>query len=120
MDFGTNNPTVCLWVAVDHDDNYYVIDEHYESRQTVEYHAGRILSKTGNRVIQSTWGDPSATQWIKEFSERGIYVSKANKEKGTASGKWVGYGINMLSEKLRPVPGKIVDIVGLRDRDWET
>lgn len=116
MDFGTNNPTVCLWIAVDEDENYYVFDEHHEGSQTIEYHAGRVISKTGNRLISGTFGDPSAAQWIKEFATRGVYITPANKESGTATGKWVNMGINMIQEKLKVMPGKIVDKVGLSGR----
>lgn len=34
MDFGSNNPTVCVWVALDDDDNMWIYDEHYEQAET--------------------------------------------------------------------------------------
>ena len=42
IDPGLNNPLSAHWYAVDYDGNIYVIAEIYETRQTVEYHAGRI------------------------------------------------------------------------------
>jgi len=42
IDPGLNNPLSCHWYAVDGDGNVYVIAEHYERGQTVDYHAGVI------------------------------------------------------------------------------
>ncbi len=117
MDFGSTNPTVCLWIAVDHDENFYIYDEYYESEKTVDYHSGVIVSKTGTQKISGTYGDPSAAQWITEFGQRGVYVTRANKEKGTATGKWVILGINKIQEKLKVQPGRFVDVVGLDGRE---
>ena len=106
LDFGSTNPTVCLWIAVDNDDNYYIIDEHYQSNQTIDFHAGVInANKYSSRVSQS-WGDPSGAQYITEFAQRGIYITAANKEIGTGFNSWVRFGIEKVAEKLKVVPGK--------------
>lgn len=42
IDPGLNNPLSAHWYAVDYDGNIYVIEESYEPRQTVEYHAEKI------------------------------------------------------------------------------
>lgn len=42
IDPGLHNPLSCHWYAVDYDGNIYVIAEHYEAEQTIEYHANRI------------------------------------------------------------------------------
>lgn len=42
IDPGLNNPTSCHWYAVDGDGNVFVVAEHYESGQTVGYHASKI------------------------------------------------------------------------------
>ena len=42
IDPGLNNPLSAHWYAVDYDNNIYVIAEHYETKQTVEYHANKI------------------------------------------------------------------------------
>jgi hypothetical protein len=104
FDFGSTNPTVCLWIAVDQDENWYIYDEHYQTGQTIDYHAGVVNSKTrGN--IQATYGDPSGAQWISEFASRGIYITPATKEIGTNFNSWVRFGIEKVSEKLKVVPG---------------
>lgn len=97
---------MCLWIGVDEDDNWFVIDEHYESGQTIDYHSGVINSKSQGIPIVATYGDPSGAQWIKEFAQRGIYITPANKEVGTNFNSWVRFGIEKVSEKLKTVPGK--------------
>ncbi len=42
IDPGLNNPLSAHWYAVDYDNNIYVIAEHYETNQTVDYHANKI------------------------------------------------------------------------------
>ncbi|MEG1923872.1 MAG: terminase family protein [Clostridia bacterium] len=44
IDPGLNNPLSCHWYAVDYDGNVFVIAEHYEAKQSLEYHANRIKS----------------------------------------------------------------------------
>lgn len=107
IDFGSTNPTACLWTAVDGDDNWFIYQEHYETGQTIDYHAGAINSKDRRNVV-ATYGDPSGAQWIKEFAQRGIYITPANKEVGTNFNSWVRFGIEKVSEKLKQIPGRIV------------
>ena len=108
IDFGSTNPTACLWIAVDSDENWYVVDEHYATGETIDYHAGLINSKT-KKSISATYGDPSGAQWIDEFAQRGVYITPANKEIGTQFNSWVRYGIEKVSEKLKSVPGRIAN-----------
>lgn len=113
VDFGSTNPTACVWVAVDGDDNWYVVREHYATGQTIDFHAGIInaepLSSSGRCL--ATYGDPSGAQWISEFQTRGIYITPANKEIGQAFNTWVTFGIDKVSQKLKPIPGHTVPAV---------
>lgn len=111
VDFGSTNPTACLWIAVDGDDNWFVHQEHYETGQTIDYHAGIINSRSDGLVIQASYGDPSGAQWIQEFAGRGVYITPANKETGTSFNSWVRFGIEKVSEKLKQVPGHHVEKV---------
>lgn len=108
IDFGSTNPTACLWIAVDRDDNWFVVSEHYATGQTIDYHAGIINSNQYSSRVAATYGDPSGAQWISEFAERGVYITPANKEIGQAFNTWVTYGIDKVSQKLRRVPGRVV------------
>jgi len=108
LDFGSTNPTCCLWIGVDEDDNMFIFDEYYESGQTIDHHAGVINSKSHGIPIVATYGDPSGAQWISEFATRGIYITPANKETGTSEQNWIRYGIEKVSEKLKCIPGHAV------------
>lgn len=110
IDFGSTNPTACVWVAVDYDDNWFVINDYYETNKTIDYHAG-VINSSQYKKIQTTYGDPSGTQWITEFSQRGVYITTATKETGTSTPNWVRYGIEKISEKLKRMPGRIVSSV---------
>jgi hypothetical protein len=111
IDFGSTNPTACLFIAVDNDDNWFIADEHYATGETIDFHAGVINSNALSKRVQATYGDPSGAQWISEFAQRGIYITPANKEVGTNFNTWVRYGIEKVSEKLKSVPGHVVSMV---------
>lgn len=110
IDFGSTNPTACLWVAIDPDNNLFVIGEHYQTGQTIDYHAGVINSNPLSARVIGTFGDPSGAQWINEFAQRGIYITPADKETGTNFNSWVRFGIEKVAEKLKSVPGRVVSL----------
>jgi hypothetical protein len=116
IDFGSTNPTACLWIGVDGDENWFIYKEHYETGQTIDYHAGRITAGTNRDSIVGTYGDPSGAQWISEFAQRGIYITPANKEVGTNFNSWVRYGIEKVSERLKLVPGHSVSQASIQQR----
>lgn len=106
IDFGSTNPTACLWIAVDRDDNWFVVSEHYATGQTIDYHAGVINAHPLSRRVSSSFGDPSGAQWIAEFNQKGVYITAATKETNTAFNTWVRFGIDKVGQKLKPVPGR--------------
>jgi len=115
IDFGSTNPTACLWIAVDGDENWFVMDEHYATGQTIDYHAGVINAKSGGKSILGTYGDPSGAQWIKEFASKGVYITPANKEVGQNFNSWVRFGIEKVSERLKITPGHFVQAISKSD-----
>ena len=110
LDFGSTNPTACLWVGVDGDDNFFVFDEHYQTGETIDYHAGIINART-KRSVSATYGDPSGAQWINEFGQRGIYITPANKETGQSQEGWVRFGIEKVAERLKLASGHVVPLL---------
>jgi len=116
LDFGSTNPTVCLWVGVDDDDNWFIIDEHYLAGKTIDYHAGIINSNTYSKSVVSSYGDPSGAQWIKEFQERGIYITPATRESGTNQQSWVRLRIEKVAERLKSSPGHFVEKVTQKEK----
>jgi hypothetical protein len=107
IDFGSTNPTACLWITVDDDDNFFVFAEHYQTGETIDYHAGVINAKVRRSVV-ATYGDPSGAQWISEFAQKGIYITPANKESSQSPEGWVRVGIEKVAERLRSLPGHFV------------
>src|SRR3990167_7698293 len=107
IDFGSTNPTACVWIAVDGDENWYVIHEHYATGQTIDYHAGFINAYPMSKRVLTTYGDPSGAQWISEFGQRGVYILPAEKEMGTTFNSWLRFGIEKVSEKLKKVYGTV-------------
>lgn len=107
MDFGANNPTACLWVGVDHDDNIFIYDEYYEPGHSIDYHAGVIKARYPNFDFRATFGDPSALQEHIDYAHWQLYITPAQRfflsDKGTAE-SWVKGGISMVSTKLRVDP----------------
>ena len=108
VDFGTRHPTVFLWVAVDNDGNWFIIDEYFESTKTIDYHAGVIKSNIYFDRVLYAYADPSGAQWIDEFRDRGVYMTKAVKETGTQQNHWVRLGIEKIAEALKVMPGHFV------------
>jgi len=102
MDFGSDHPLVCLWIAVSPKGDWFVYNEHYEVNLSIDYHAGLINTKTGYDKIETTWGDPSGKVWREEFANppRNIYITSASRDTGTSLSKWVTYGIDKVAEKL--------------------
>ena len=117
IDFGSTNPTACIWVAIDNDDNWFIVSEHYSVNQTIDYHAGVINADRYSAKVQATYGDPSGAQWISEFAQRGIYITPANKETGTNFNSWVRFGIEKVAEKLKCMPGHQVSTLGVRGQN---
>lgn len=101
MDFGFTNPTVCLWIAIDHDDNWFIFHEYYEVGKHLDYVAGVINSHPLSRRVSVTFGDPSGAQEISDFSQRGIYITPATKDVGTSSLNWVRFKIEKVTEQLK-------------------
>ena len=69
IDWGFNNPTACLWVAIDPDDNWYVYKEHKQEGLRVEEQAEIIKGQTNKSSIRYTLIDPSTTHDIGDGSE---------------------------------------------------
>jgi len=79
IDWGFNNPFVCLWLARDPDRRWYAYAEHYQARETLAYHAERIKQISGSQKYRATWADHNA-QDRREFSKLGIPTLPAKKD----------------------------------------
>ena len=105
VDFGFDNPTACVWIAVSPEGKWYIIDEYYEKKESSDYHIGMILSKSQNYPhAEATYADPSAPQNIVDWGKKGLYMTGARKDMGTNKGEWVGHGTDLVQEKLKINP----------------
>jgi phage terminase large subunit len=90
IDYGYTNPFVCLWGTVDGDGRLYIYDEHYQSKQLLDYHAELIKARG-----KAAWtvADHDA-QENAEMTRRGVQTMPAQKE--------VISGIQKVSARLAP------------------
>lgn len=99
MDFGSTNPTVCLWIAINSNDEAYIIDEYYQTGKTTAFHAGIILAKTKHNIF-TTWGDPSGNQAMLDYAQYGVMISPALKIFNEGE-EWVNSGIDKVRQLLK-------------------
>jgi len=79
IDWGFNNPFVCLWMARDNDRRWYVYREHYQARETLAYHAEKVKQISGKEHYRATWADHDAQDRF-EFRNLGISTQPAKKD----------------------------------------
>lgn len=80
IDFGFNNPFVCLWMYRDRDGVWTVYDEHYQPQKLLRDHAAVIHAQpTPRHLIARTWADPEDAQSRNELAALGIQTSSAKK-----------------------------------------
>jgi PBSX family phage terminase large subunit len=89
IDWGFNNPFVCLWGAIDGDGRLYIYDELYVSHVLIKYHAREIKKRQGK--FDWTVADHDA-QDNAEIRDHGIYTLPAQKD--------VSIGIQKVAERL--------------------
>lgn len=90
IDYGYRNPLACVKIAIDYDDNYFVVDEHYEREQVISWHAEKIKAMGYDKSF-TLWIDPSCSaknrtknniqvSIIDEFTDEGLFPIPANNE----------------------------------------
>ena len=93
FDFGFTNPFVCLWLAKDKDENWYLYREYYQKQTSIAEHIRmvKLLSK-GERYI-SSYADPENAEDRSEMKKAGIPTKAARKD--------VARGIELVQSKLK-------------------
>ena len=91
IDFGYTNPFVCLFIAIDPDENIYIYDEHYERERLTDDHYQEVIKRPG--PFYATYCDPSERQWIEDWRARGLNLTPANND--------LRAGIELVREKLK-------------------
>jgi hypothetical protein len=75
LDWGFNNPTVCLWIQTDPSDRVHVISEYYEVLRTHQENALAILAAerlAGYGPVAASYCDPADAAARAEFARQGI------------------------------------------------
>lgn len=112
MDFGSTNPCVVLWAAVDPKGRILVYRLAYHTGQTMAWWASTIRAAEGKAVtgphgtwsgapttaeaIEEAWADPAGAQEIRDLRGMDVYFRKAIKE--------VAVGISNVRTRLREQP----------------
>lgn len=119
IDHGQNNPTCCLWGAVDFDGNIYIYQEYYQEKDVVSNHVAMIneLSRvrtTDGKVIPDHYSytviDPSTHAKTRE--KDGYRFSVADEYLDTGIATIAGQndvlaGINRVKEYLKVDPTRL-------------
>lgn len=92
VDFGFTHPCAVMTVYRDHADNYYVMDEWYETGKTEDQIADYVQALGANKV----YPDPESPSAIATLKKRGVNVREVIKGKDS-----VKNGINKVRELLR-------------------
>jgi len=94
IDFGFTNPFVCLWVAKDGDNNWYVFREYYKAKTGINEHIRNVkkLSKPTEKYI-CTYADPENAEDRAEMKKQGLPTKIARKD--------VAKGIELVQSKLK-------------------
>ena len=108
FDYGSADPTASVRVAVDNEDNWFLERCYKAKEQVIRDHATAILSQDYGLSFIPIYGDPSGDQWEMEFRKENLNIKPANKEVGQGARGWVEYGIEVLNQRLKPIPGHTV------------
>lgn len=90
LDYGYAHPFAVVWVAIDPQERFYVIGEHYERERAVSHHAQMIhaIREFLSVSPEVTWADPSifeerggTSSIAMELNDYGIYPAKANRDR---------------------------------------
>ncbi len=110
FDYGSSDPTASLRIAIDNEDTWFIERCYKERKSTIKDHAMAIRAQDYGQSFIPIYGDPSGDQWEKEFAlpENGIIIQSANKEVGQGMRGWVEYSIEVINQRLKPLPGHTV------------
>ena len=93
IDFGFTNPFVCLWIAKDKDENWYVYREYYRAKTGIAEHIANIKARSANKFYQGTFADPENAGDRAELRHADIPTKIARKD--------VARGIELVQSKLK-------------------
>lgn len=108
FDYGSNDPTASVRVALDPQDNWFIERCYKNNKASIEDHARAVQAQDFGFGFIPIYGDPSGDQWEREFSKYNLNIQSANKEVGQGARGWVEYTIEKVNQLMKPVPGHTV------------
>jgi len=80
FDWGFTNPNVCLWLAKDNDENWYVYRELYKSQSQPSDFLREVLLLSKGETYTANIGDPEDAAAMAKCRELGIRIRNAKKD----------------------------------------
>jgi len=80
VDFGYNNPTAAVWIAISPDDVMYVYKEYYERNKIPQETGSDIVRLSEGEYISALFCDPSYPAAIEEYRRLGLPAVSARTE----------------------------------------
>jgi len=93
FDFGFTNPFVCLWLAKDKDENWYVYREYYQKQTGIQEHIRNVKLFSKGESYVDNWADPEDADARNEMRKAGIKTKAARKD--------IANGIELVQSKLK-------------------
>ena len=106
FDFGSDDPTASLRIAIDLEDNWFY-ERTYKRSDTIKGHADILRAQDYNYGFIPVWGDPTGGQWFVEFQNQNFTIQHAIKE-DTGQKSWVNFGYELVDNRFKPIPGHTV------------
>lgn len=107
FDYGSVDPTASTRVAVSPEGTWFLERCYKRAGAVIQDHAYKIKSQDFNLGSVPAWGDPSGSQWFKEFALHDLHIEPANKDKGNSK-SWIEYGVEKINQMLKPKAGRVV------------
>lgn len=106
VDYGYQNPFVCLWIAIDNDGRMYVYRYTYHTKRLVEDHARQIRELSRRELIEATVADHDAEDNA-TMRRYGVVTRLAHKQ--------IRLGLEAVAARLRDGPDGKPRLFVLRD-----
>lgn len=101
FDFGTVNPSACIFIAISPKNELYVYKEYYKRNATFDEHSKAIHDMIDFNEDFRIYADPRASQAILELSRRGMPIQTAMRVEDALSVGQVRIGINLIKQLVR-------------------